>query len=201
MARHAPSALGAALLHAATAAARQAAAPAAPPRVLAGQLAVRLPRVLRAAAQDARSLRRRRGVPQGDGHDDRPTSRRASGARSSGRHPSRLAPQHVPGELLRQPARRREVGRRRARGRAPRLRARAGRVDLDRRARALPVRRARPRPRRAAASGAHAVARRRLAAGVRRPRWKDDLLHRVQRVDDRTRVELPPAIDGSARAV
>jgi alkylated DNA repair protein (DNA oxidative demethylase) len=28
------------------------------------------------------------------------------------------------------------------------------------------------------------------------PRWKDDLLHRVQRVDDRTGVELPPAIDG-----
>ena len=28
------------------------------------------------------------------------------------------------------------------------------------------------------------------------PRWKDDLLHRVQRVDDRTGVELPPSIDG-----
>jgi hypothetical protein len=28
------------------------------------------------------------------------------------------------------------------------------------------------------------------------PRWKDDLLHRVQRVDDRTEVELPPVIDG-----
>lgn len=28
------------------------------------------------------------------------------------------------------------------------------------------------------------------------PRWKDDLLHRVQRVDDRAGVELPPAIDG-----
>ncbi len=28
------------------------------------------------------------------------------------------------------------------------------------------------------------------------PRWKDDLLHRVQRVDDRAGVELPPSIDG-----
>lgn len=28
------------------------------------------------------------------------------------------------------------------------------------------------------------------------PRWKDDLLHRVQRVDDRRDLELPPAIDG-----
>lgn len=27
-------------------------------------------------------------------------------------------------------------------------------------------------------------------------RWKDDLLHRVQRVDNRQRLELPPAIDG-----
>lgn len=28
------------------------------------------------------------------------------------------------------------------------------------------------------------------------PRWKDDLLHRVQRVDRRAKIELPPAIDG-----
>ena len=28
------------------------------------------------------------------------------------------------------------------------------------------------------------------------PRWKDQLLHRVQRVDDRQKLELPPAIDG-----
>jgi len=28
------------------------------------------------------------------------------------------------------------------------------------------------------------------------PRWKDELLHRVQRVDKRTGVELPPPIDG-----
>jgi hypothetical protein len=28
------------------------------------------------------------------------------------------------------------------------------------------------------------------------PRWKDDLLHRVQRVDDKQKLELPPAIDG-----
>jgi len=28
------------------------------------------------------------------------------------------------------------------------------------------------------------------------PRWKDQLLHRVQRVDDRHRLELPPAIEG-----
>ncbi len=28
------------------------------------------------------------------------------------------------------------------------------------------------------------------------PRWKDQLLHRVQRVDTRRRIELPPAIDG-----
>ncbi len=28
------------------------------------------------------------------------------------------------------------------------------------------------------------------------PRWKDELLHRVQRVDDRGAIELPPAIDG-----
>lgn len=28
------------------------------------------------------------------------------------------------------------------------------------------------------------------------PRWKDDLLHRVQRVDDKHHLELPPAIDG-----
>ncbi|HEU0035310.1 MAG TPA: alpha-ketoglutarate-dependent dioxygenase AlkB [Kofleriaceae bacterium] len=28
------------------------------------------------------------------------------------------------------------------------------------------------------------------------PRWKDDLLHRVQRVDDKHRLELPPAIEG-----
>jgi len=27
------------------------------------------------------------------------------------------------------------------------------------------------------------------------PRWKDDLLHRVQRVDDKHRLDLPPAID------
>ena len=28
------------------------------------------------------------------------------------------------------------------------------------------------------------------------PRWKDDLLHRVQRVDDKQKLELPPAITG-----
>ncbi len=28
------------------------------------------------------------------------------------------------------------------------------------------------------------------------PRWKDDLLHRVQRVDDKLRLDLPPAIEG-----
>lgn len=28
------------------------------------------------------------------------------------------------------------------------------------------------------------------------PRWKDDLLHRVQRVDDKHDLDLPPAIDG-----
>ncbi len=28
------------------------------------------------------------------------------------------------------------------------------------------------------------------------PRWKDDLLHRVQRVDDKLDLDLPPAIDG-----
>jgi hypothetical protein len=28
------------------------------------------------------------------------------------------------------------------------------------------------------------------------PRWKDDLLHRVQRVEDKRRLELPPAIEG-----
>jgi alkylated DNA repair dioxygenase AlkB len=28
------------------------------------------------------------------------------------------------------------------------------------------------------------------------PRWKDDLLHRVQRVDDKHALDLPPAIDG-----
>ena len=28
------------------------------------------------------------------------------------------------------------------------------------------------------------------------PRWKDDLLHRVQRVDDKHSLELPPAIEG-----
>jgi hypothetical protein len=28
------------------------------------------------------------------------------------------------------------------------------------------------------------------------PRWKDDLLHRVQRVDDKLHLDLPPAIDG-----
>ncbi len=28
------------------------------------------------------------------------------------------------------------------------------------------------------------------------PQWKDQLLHRVQRVDDRRSIELPPAIDG-----
>jgi alkylated DNA repair dioxygenase AlkB len=28
------------------------------------------------------------------------------------------------------------------------------------------------------------------------PRWKDDLLHRVQRVDDKQELDLPPAIDG-----
>jgi alkylated DNA repair protein (DNA oxidative demethylase) len=28
------------------------------------------------------------------------------------------------------------------------------------------------------------------------PRWKDDLLHRVQRVDDKQKLELPPSIDG-----
>jgi hypothetical protein len=28
------------------------------------------------------------------------------------------------------------------------------------------------------------------------PRWKDDLLHRVQRVDDKLDLELPPAIAG-----
>ncbi len=28
------------------------------------------------------------------------------------------------------------------------------------------------------------------------PRWKDDLLHRVQRVDDKAKLELPPQIDG-----
>jgi alkylated DNA repair dioxygenase AlkB len=28
------------------------------------------------------------------------------------------------------------------------------------------------------------------------PRWKDDLLHRVQRVDRKAKVELPPAIEG-----
>ena len=28
------------------------------------------------------------------------------------------------------------------------------------------------------------------------PRWKDDLLHRVQRVDDKHGLDLPPAIDG-----
>ncbi len=28
------------------------------------------------------------------------------------------------------------------------------------------------------------------------PHWKDDLLHRVQRVDDKQKLELPPAIDG-----
>ena len=28
------------------------------------------------------------------------------------------------------------------------------------------------------------------------PRWKDDLLHRVQRVDDKLELELPPQIDG-----
>jgi len=28
------------------------------------------------------------------------------------------------------------------------------------------------------------------------PRWKDELLHRVQRVDTRAKVELPPAIEG-----
>jgi alkylated DNA repair dioxygenase AlkB len=28
------------------------------------------------------------------------------------------------------------------------------------------------------------------------PMWKDDLLHRVQRVDDKQRLNLPPAIDG-----
>jgi alkylated DNA repair dioxygenase AlkB len=28
------------------------------------------------------------------------------------------------------------------------------------------------------------------------PRWKDDLLHRVQRVDDKGKLDLPPAIDG-----
>ncbi len=28
------------------------------------------------------------------------------------------------------------------------------------------------------------------------PRWKDDLLHRVQRVDDKQRLSLPPAIEG-----
>jgi hypothetical protein len=28
------------------------------------------------------------------------------------------------------------------------------------------------------------------------PRWKDDLLHRVQRVENKHDVDLPPAIDG-----
>jgi hypothetical protein len=28
------------------------------------------------------------------------------------------------------------------------------------------------------------------------PRWKDDLLHRVQRVDDKHALDLPPAIAG-----
>ena len=28
------------------------------------------------------------------------------------------------------------------------------------------------------------------------PRWKDDLLHRVQRVDDKQHLDLPPAIEG-----
>jgi len=28
------------------------------------------------------------------------------------------------------------------------------------------------------------------------PRWKDDLLHRVQRVEDKGRLELPPVIEG-----
>jgi hypothetical protein len=28
------------------------------------------------------------------------------------------------------------------------------------------------------------------------PKWKDDLLHRVQRVDDKQKLELPPKIDG-----
>jgi DNA oxidative demethylase len=28
------------------------------------------------------------------------------------------------------------------------------------------------------------------------PHWKDDLLHRVQRVDDKQKLDLPPAIDG-----
>ena len=28
------------------------------------------------------------------------------------------------------------------------------------------------------------------------PHWKDDLLHRVQRVDDKAKLDLPPAIAG-----
>jgi hypothetical protein len=28
------------------------------------------------------------------------------------------------------------------------------------------------------------------------PRWKDDLLHRVQRVEDKQKLDLPPKIDG-----
>jgi hypothetical protein len=28
------------------------------------------------------------------------------------------------------------------------------------------------------------------------PRWKDDLLHRVQRVDDKQKLDLPPKIEG-----
>ena len=172
----------------------RAAAPAAPAGVLARQLAVRVPGLLRAAAADPRRRGRRRAVPAGArpaGRPDRaPRPRRLPAARRA----AALAAQHLPGQLLRRPDRRRPRGRCRAGRRAPRLRARPGRH----------------RCRSASARGSSSCARGAPDAPPVRtewledgslqvfggPRWKDDLLHRVQRVDDKHALDLPPAIAG-----
>src|SRR5262245_17105886 len=71
MAGRAAPDLGDALLDAASAAARAGAAPPPAPGLLARQLAVRLPRLLPAAARGPRPLRRRRAGPAGAGDADR----------------------------------------------------------------------------------------------------------------------------------
>ena len=103
LARDVTTALGDAVLDQAPAPGGQAAAAPAPPGLLARQLAVRVPRLLRAAAAYVRRRRRGRAVSAGaraPRRDDRearahriPTAVRAAA----------LAPQHVPRELLRRP--------------------------------------------------------------------------------------------------
>ncbi len=141
VARHAPSALGGSLPT------REHGAAAAPPSgVLARQLAVRLSRLLRAAAPHE-GLCSSRGTVSRLPRDPGRRHRGACATRVSGEPRSaRLAPEHVPRELLRKPSRRRSLGGRGPRRRASRSRARSRRLALGRRACALPVR---PPPERA----------------------------------------------------